>query len=152
MIQDEAAKRGVVLARNTAPLFGPTVEIRRPPLPETTAAPFAPDLADTRRSIAVEFISRRDADDHGEADGMRYASAHRIQTARAARELASTVQKDGSQRLYFGTMYDPAGHVDPDPDADSWDAARLRAFAANEEHLRAQVRDFLDWLQAQGAL
>ena len=70
--------------------------------------------------------------------------------------------------IALGIFYDPCNDVDMEGAYDAmakaeeqgrafdWEGAKLeqeaRARAKSEEELRAQVRDFLDWLKGQGVI
>ncbi len=75
--------------------------------------------------------------------------------------MAERVKRQATDKLYFGTFYDPmAGTLDfRKPLAEKTSPSRDQLLGAIEDAkvesrrlLRMQVQDFLKWLQAQGAI
>lgn len=169
IIREEAARRGLLLAAPSSPVLGEHILApARPASPyrkwwnalyEPREA-YVPDLADSAKKIAVEFVGDRDA--------LRFAnpglrsplkatrSAYAIDMRSSAQNLSVQVSRKGAPGFYFGAVYDPAvktgcgrpGSLPPEKRQECEASAR----AASEQLLREQVADFLDWLKAQGAL
>lgn len=108
---------------------------------EPRQLPIHADLHDPGHKIFVEFISREDHNKLGR-DDLSGSTVYSFDFADVARRLRDEVSADG-EGIYFGAFYDPAvgrsfdGTV-RDPDS--------------RELLRRQVRDFVQWLEAQGAI
>jgi hypothetical protein len=89
-----------------------------------------------------------------------------------AERVAEKVREQKRERIYFGTFYDPAAHADPtarmseqrrvagikDPKKHQKSREELDRKEESEARkmsidlLRDQVKDFVDWLKAQGAI
>jgi len=129
---------------------------------------------DAGKGIAVEFISMENYFLQG---GVVYPSTLvPYDMKEAARYLSGSVAKQG-EGIYFGAFYDPASHGDfssppqrPSFDSldevakakamakwksdfDSWlQKVREKAVEESKDQLRLQVKDFVEWLKAQGAI
>ena len=133
--------------------------------PPTT---LAIDLISTRRHVAVEFISEDEYIKLGGVDSRSSVQVYDFQEA--ADNLSRHVEVAGRE-MYFGVFYDPVmGKLDlesfwtkPKPIGttdEEWskqfeqlsEAAKETARARSKEQLRLQVRDFVDWLKAQGVI
>ena len=102
-------------------------------------APLKMDLVDEKKGIAVEFISFDDAQAMG--GRMRVQEGFGITndlfgTAEALRE--KMVSTDKAPVMYYGIFYDPSEWINP--------------ASGTFDLLRAQVRDFIEWLKGQGAI
>lgn len=121
------------------------------------SGPWIVDMADARNRVFIEFIDARDcaAIESEESNSTVWTSD--LQSA--ARTLADAAQATG-KGAYFGAFYDPLPMLDirdgfyspPDETPDSARQARAAAKQESERQLRSQVRDFVDWLNAQGAI
>jgi len=159
VIRDEASKRDLALERLLSRDFDPNSA------PAASLAgfsgPLVPDLVDSERGIALEFVDRLDAVRYsGET---RFGSGGTISMKKGAENISRYVREHGTTGRYFVAFYDPATRVPLNmPVWSATDMSPLRRprleeamapyRALSEEDLRAQVKDFLDWLQAQGAL
>jgi hypothetical protein len=128
---------------------------------ETTA--LKADIYDKQRKIAVEFVSNEDYFPLGGVDDS--SSLQEYDFKKVAQNVADCV-KNGSNDVYFGAFYDPAVMVDVktnkaasveemenfyldlNKDKAAQEATRIQA----KRLLRMQVKDFMDWLKAQGAI
>jgi hypothetical protein len=143
VIADEASKRGITLLRNYRPASGVSLsrcDASRIPndAPAAQNQPFVPELVDPERTLAVSYFSEEQACWAGGEFNDSTASM-RIDAARAS-SLVSTAD---AEPMYFATFYEPHEYRSTDA---STNLKRNRAL------LREQVIDFLNWLQAQGAL
>ena len=141
--------------------------------------PLAVDGFDPQLRIAVEFASRRDFRElHGPWIERISSTAYVVESKAVAEWLLTEV---GSQSgwLYFGAFYDPCMlsdlpidyerlqqlrraeelvgdneilHNEANEISSRLEAGRRLTKAQAEDQLRLQVRDFVAWLKAQGAL
>lgn len=125
------------------------------------------DGADAENRIAFEFISRDDVYEWRKENEEATATFTLYDAKGAAEKLREELVSYGPG-MSLGIFYDPCNDVDMDDALDAktkaeeqgetfdWDGAKLeseaRARAKTEEELRAQVRDFLDWLKGQGVI
>lgn len=125
------------------------------------------DGQDKRKHISYEFVSRKDFDGwekRGLLDAFYRSTASSCDILGAAKTFRESLTNAGPSGTY-AVFYDPCcGPRDvnpkydpytPPPDTDyrAWRAkwqARTRDLARDE--LRAQVRDFIKWLKAQGVI
>lgn len=128
---------------------------------QTRAIPL--DGLDSKRNIAFEFVSGQDLKDW-ESGVTNYGTAGSYDVIGTAKGLATGMAK-AKPRGTYAVFYDPAvgwtdGRKKAEPldysDPKDWQArnAKITA-AANElarEQLRAQVKDFIKWLKAQGVI
>lgn len=125
------------------------------------------DGADAENRIAFEFISRDDVYEWRKENEEATATVTLYDAKGTAEKLREELVSYGPH-MSLGIFYDPCNDVDMDGALDAmakaeeqgetfdWDGAKLeneaRARAKSEEELRAQVRDFLDWLKGQGVI
>jgi hypothetical protein len=132
------------------------------------------DGYDPQHRVAVTFASKEDYDDiagpwHERPRGFSYE----IETRAVAEYVAAAVQGQPAG-VYFGAFYDPLVTLKVHParreqephfrsnDADPiaqlehaqamWDRTKPTTEQEAREALRAQVREFVDWLKAQGVI
>ncbi|HLP01094.1 MAG TPA: hypothetical protein VK163_03645 [Opitutaceae bacterium] len=99
-----------------------------------TAKPFKADRGNLKRRLAVEFVSR---DRYAEEGGLTSeAGVPRFDFQEAAASLSTKAGAEAKSPVYFGVLYDPA----------------TKSRAESHRLLRQQVREFIAWLQAQGAI
>jgi hypothetical protein len=137
------------------------------------AQPLVVDLVTPQRHVAVEFVSLRDYGDLGGPQWGRgcWSSACEYDFKDVARSLSEQVRSQ-AQGVWFGAFYDPLttpGHFLKWAGADTTPAtapslflsfsvggdkqgAREQATRESKQLLRQQVKDFVDWLKAQGAI
>jgi hypothetical protein len=113
--------------------------------------PLEVDLMDPRRGVAVEYVAREDFDRLG-GDDQAWGA---MDIKRAAASLASEVARQG-RGVYFGAFYDPVKHFGfggwADAEERGWASSKEEARAEAARLLREQVKDFVDWLKAQGVI
>ncbi len=130
-------------------------------------------MADPEKKVFVEFLGERDAwrwdQERGKEEGnLRISTVRSYDLPKTAAYVAQRVKQQATDKVYFGTFYDPiAGTMDlqkaatqstpgkPKSTAQlnqlgTTNAGRRRA--ESRRLLRLQVQDFLKWLQAQGAI
>lgn len=120
------------------------------------------DLISEDGRIAVEFISGQDTGAWGAVEDYGTAGVYKVKETAEAFQKQLTKRKDGQ---YIGVLYEPGSGEeiieellelrDSLKGANPADAERLeteRGKEYAEEELRAQVRDFIDWLEAEGVL
>jgi hypothetical protein len=100
--------------------------------------PLVASAADSKRKVAVEFVSERNCHRLGAPASSSTVQSYNLKAV--AKSVAAEVQKQGQEKLYFGTFYDPL--------AGTWRSGK----AESQRLLRLQVQDFIQWLQAQGAI
>ena len=80
--------------------------------------PFKADAADPKKKVFVEFLSERDATDGiGSASKTKarvgLGTVHSYDLPKTAAYVAERVKRQATDKLYFGTFYDPlAGTLD----------------------------------------
>ena len=125
------------------------------------------DGADADNKIAFEFISQDDVYEWRKENEEAAATFTLYDTKGTAEQLREELVSYGPD-IALGIFYDPCNDVDMEGAYDAmakaeeqgmtfdWEGAKLeqeaRARAKSEEELRAQVRDFLDWLKGQGVI
>ncbi len=127
-----------------------------------SAKPFQLHLKDPRRHVGVKFVGHRDYFDLG---GQRSnSSVQEYDFKETARDARNRVGAAGSG-LYVGLLYDPSVYPPVDwlsitPTSGlptmAWEFPSAKAERAAEAEsrrlLRLQVKDFIDWLKAQGVI
>jgi hypothetical protein len=104
--------------------------------PVDVTRPLIADLAEPQRRIYIEYLTEFDYYHlGGETDGSMASFPD------LARQLTEQVRRQ-AKGITFGVFYDPV--------IDGYAEGKPRARA--EELLRLQVRDFVDWLKAQGVI
>ncbi len=183
VIREEMAAKGVQLGTNQTTVAGITVERfvwSVPPTPadatkgtkpasptfEIKKEPFKADAADPKKKVFVEFLSERnasrwDSERRREKGEWVVSSVQDYDLPKTAEYVAAQVRRQATDKLYFGTFYDPmAGTLDftkpladkPSSGGDKLAGAMENAKVESRRLLRLQVQDFLKWLQAQGAI
>ena len=129
-------------------------------LPGTKEA-YKADRANPEKRIAVEFVSSHDYERLGGASSSSTVQSYDFK--QVGRSVAEAVRKEAKDKLYFGALYDPAVRVEqPKREPEKikttgdwrkyWDESLKKSKAESQRLLRLQVQDFLQWLQAQGAI
>jgi len=90
---------------------------------------FEADLVDPEKKVVVEFINEKNYFENG---GMSRMGVD-YDFIEAAQYLNNQIKQKGP-KMYFGTFYDPGG-------------AR-----GSSGQLKLQIKDFVDWLKAQGVI
>ena len=170
VIREELAAQGVTLGTNQTAIAGVT----RTDWPvRTTQELFKADLAAPNKKVFVEFLSERDATPwdykRGKEEGnFQVSTVRSYDMPKTAAYVAKRVERQATDKVYFGTFYDPmAGTMDiqkaaaqlpPEKSKSTGQLTRgllqqqVDARAESRRLLRLQVQDFLKWLQAQGAI
>jgi hypothetical protein len=168
VIREEMAAKGVQLGTNQTTLAGVTRMDWKPGV-GTTQEPFKADLAAPKQKVVVEFLSAREASWWDLIRDQEEGNLHILSTVRSydipktAAYLAKRVKQKATDRIYFGTFYDPlAGTLDIQRLAREYrdrqskpPGQRVQSVDPRIESqrlLRLQVQDFIKWLQAQGAI
>jgi hypothetical protein len=133
--------------------------------------PLRIDAANTDRQIAIEFAS---VDDHHAVDGPwhfpdgAWSSVSEYDFKQVAGLIAQRANAK-PEGMYVGVFYDPAegrydldrlrrelvqsnGKLDRAKERKLWDQMKKDATIVSRRLLREQVRDFVDWLKAQGVI
>ena len=118
--------------------------------PPDTYMTFTPDFSDASNGVCIEYVTTNDVSDwnHGE----QTISAESFNTADAAAQLSEALENAVSEENQaVGVLYDPCARVKPEEgDMSSQASEQSRALA--EEQLKAQAKDFFEWLKSQGVI
>jgi hypothetical protein len=127
--------------------------------------PFKVDAADSKKRIAVEFVSSADFMRVCGPGWSRPNGSHCISSVNTYRLkdlagfVAEQVRKEAQEKVYCGVFYDPIGLRQREERSkgtkdgeDYWQNRPVRGKAESQRLLRLQVRDFVKWLQGQGAI
>ena len=109
------------------------------------------DACDSKRRIAIEFVS---VADHGELGGAEspYSTGWPPDVKDTAKFLAHRLWGEGMKGVYFGVFYDPVSRSDQyETESNAENSSNLLGKRSVENLLR-QVKDFVDWLKAEGAI
>jgi len=172
IINEELTKAGIEVTEKDVTLKGVKIRERTreyrpdrfwrkggPRIVKGKAEPLSVDIVDKERGVAAEFVSARD---YAKLGGITCSmgTVGSFDFKEAAEGVADAVGKQG-EGVYFGVLYDPLPKVDwerPDDDEDREAAnkrleeARAQAELEARRLLRAQVEDFVAWLQGQGVV
>jgi hypothetical protein len=187
IVGEELAKSGVKLASGTvlknlkiAPRhqqqFENDEKSRKIVVDEEEAAPLRVTGMDEKRSIAVEFVSRKNYKRLGGVDSHEAKIVYRNENELgymsstvsdydfkdAAKHVAAEIRGKGRQRLYVGVFYDPITYEKrtrkeqppktPKGSKSPKANAHVEAMGKSKELLRQQVQDFVAWLKKQKAI
>ncbi len=167
-LQEDIAFDGVAVPRRHIRI---TFDRENPTVSETIVvapgeeAALSVDLVDSTHQIAVEYVS---ISDYAFLGGPVYepgtwSSAHRYDFKQTAKFAVQHIRGKPAG-AYFGVFYDPLAHVGqfvkwtgkqqqgPLPWMWDTDERRQMAEAESKRLLRKQVKDFVDWLKAQGVI
>ena len=128
------------------------VEVPREPKPaakeDGNASDTQPELftvnfdgTDKDKAIAYEYISQADLDNWGIARGGLFTTYDTVGTAKLLQKNLAKKQTPGT----FAVFYAPCATAKET-------GGRTAAKEADREQLRAQVKDFIKWLKAQGVI
>lgn len=113
------------------------------------------DGEDKRRKIAFEFVSKEDFKEWSVEDPVQVASVAWDDILGTAALFRESLAKSKPQGAY-GVFYDPVAYSQIRFDEERFDpqsAARDKAEREQaEKDLRAQVKDFIKWLKAEGII
>lgn len=149
IIDAELAKHGINLTEKEYAIPGVEIPLYRsedlaarkdgdPLPPPVSVAPLNADRADPQHRIALEFVSAENppekaafhfADEFGGTIGS-------ISFSGGAEAMRSEVGNSATEKVFFAALYDPLASSN----------------AKSRRLLRQQVRDFIQWLEAQGAI
>ena len=122
------------------------------------------DGSDERRNISYEYVSRQDYADWRGWSTTGFVDAFPV--ARRLREGLIVKRPSGTYVLFYDPASDPPAdsliryphpnvpgqQLTPRQRCENCDARSQAAKAVDAEQLRAQVRDFITWLKAQGVI
>jgi hypothetical protein len=177
IIREEMGFRGVKLGTNGLAVAG--VTLSNWPLRSSVPKPqdtYRASAADPAKKVLIEFVSEWKARhwdfERGKEEGrFEISSVRDYDMPKTAAYVAKRVKQQATDKIYFGTFYDPiggsmnleevrrqfeaSGKSKTVKQGDYVRAVReqgARAAAESRRLLRLQVQDFLKWLQAQGAI
>lgn len=113
------------------------------------------DGYDEEKKIGFEFISREDYECWHVDVGIRSSvdDFDFLTTARVLREGLLNKNDDTSIGVFYNPMESiPREELNKNPDDMDWEALEKRVKQSAEDNLREQVKDFLEWLKAQGIM
>ncbi len=111
------------------------------------------DFADEAHGVAIEFVSVDDVKAWHEETGVAI-SVERYATQDTAAQLSEALETAGdadNAGITVGVLYDPCESA-PEENGEDWENAEQQARALSKEQLSAQVKDFCEWLRAQGVI
>lgn len=163
VIRDEAKRAGVTFAKSDKTL--PKIELAtvprgygdKQPARPVKAQSIALDGTDAKRSISFEYVSREDLVKwQGDPSENPSSSVYSYNVGGAAKDLRAGLAKSKPAGTY-AVFYDPVGTQKNDRSTSSnCYALQGGALMAGTEEarndLRAQVKDFIKWLKAQGVI
>jgi hypothetical protein len=162
VINNVAKEYGLTFSAKGAPALAnvlqPVTNIYEP---EEKAAPdtvvtLTPDFADAAHGVVLEFVSVEDVRSWHKDQGFA-SSVESYDALDAAEQLSEALESAAADTggCTVGVLYDPCEQQDPQNGGD-WEAAvrdaEAQSRARSEAALAAQVRDFLEWLKAQGVI
>jgi hypothetical protein len=172
VVREEMAAKGVRLGTNKVVVAGVDALGVWKKAEGEPLRPFAPDGADAKRKVAVEFVGEYDAQsvtwekrmremEERPDRGFTISTVASYDLPEAAEYVRNKVKRQATDKVYFGAFYDPlAGTKDfgkaSAPGVN--DAGKLlrkmetEAKAQSCRLLRLQVQDFVKWLQGQGVI
>lgn len=122
-----------------------------------TLVTMTPDFADVEHGVALEFVSVEDVKSWHQDKGYG-VSVENYDTLDAAEQLSEALESAthvNACGYTLGVLYDPCEQQDPISGGD-WEAAlqeaKEQSRVQSEEALAAQVKDFLEWLKAEGVI
>ncbi len=163
VITEEMTAKGVKLGTNQTEVAGMTVERWKHEV-GTTRDPYLARASDPKKKVYIEFLSRRNArhwDFEREVkDGkFRVSTVQSFDMPKTTAYVAERVKQEAAEKIYFGTFYDPMAErldfskVAPSSEPGRTIREKMNPFTVESKRLlRLQVQDFLNWLQAQGAI
>lgn len=113
------------------------------------------DGFDEEKKIAFEYISRNDYEEWQVNQSVR-SSVDDYDFLSTAKLLQKGL-KNKNQDASIGVFYNPMERLSDEQikeirDTNNWQAAEIKVKEMAEEQLRMQVKDFLEWLKAQGIM
>ncbi|MDP4090568.1 MAG: metalloprotease [Bacillota bacterium] len=162
VIQEEARQYGVSFHRDG-------LEIKGVGIPQTSLLPLEEgkenkikvkkgnlqlDGYDAAKNVTFEFVSQEDFKDWAaEGSYSTVESYDLLSTAKALKD--GLAEKNGNTSV--GIFYDPMSGLSEEERKDllqnqDWGGMSVRAKEMSKEDLKKQVKDFLEWLKAQGIM
>lgn len=170
VIVEEAKKAGLMFQADAKRLTGLPLPVtdqydflndesprvtKKPKPPRTVTGTLVLDGTDAKRSVSYEYVSEEDFGkwerDHGGLSGSasHYDLLRTAETLRAGLAQAAPKERVGVFYDPMAVMQRPAGTKWTAAD---WKKAEQQAVGKSKEQLRLQVRDFIQWLKAQGVI
>jgi len=147
VVREDLAAKGVQLGTNKVAVAGvPACSTWIRP-GEKTPRPFESDAADPRKKVFVEFVTAYDADQwnweqqrEARPDGsFMISSVQEYDLPKTSVYVAGRVKRRATEKVYFGTFYDPvAGRIDHEKLAAQTGAAA--AAQSPPEKVKAEVK------------
>ncbi len=165
IITEELQKAGVsptgqdVEFKEVTVKYGSEAREGRTPLKIDGKSPLKMDLVDPAKGVAVEFVSSQDSSSLGGT--MREGTLSTDDIVGVAKALGDKIRTTpNAPAMCYGIFYDPCvvdnapgAAATPDPNqGKETQEAKNAADAEPQELLRAQVKDFIEWLKGQGVL
>lgn len=113
------------------------------------------DGYDEEKKIGFEFISREDYENWHVDQGIRSSvdDFDFLSTARVLRDGLLNKNDDTSIGVFYNPMESvPINELNGNLENIDWEALEKRVKQSAEDNLREQVKDFLEWLKAQGIM
>lgn len=126
------------------------------PAPTAEFVTFKPDFIDAEHDVSIEFISTDDVKKWNYAK--QTISGGTYDTRDAAAQLSESLEgaRPDFRDYTAAVLYDPCASVSAAPDGLSdqkkIDEAEAKAREISEEQLKAQAKDFFEWLKSQGVI
>ncbi len=168
VINEVAKEYGIEFSAEGSPEFTnvlqPAVNIYSPEdqaLSNKTMS-FEADFADSGRGVLIEFVSVEDVKKWHQDKG--YASSvENYNTKNAADQLSDSLESAAVFGYTTGILYDPCERCKPEEFSNdeewnqeereaAWNKAEAKAREMSEEQLKAQAKDFFEWLKTQGVI
>lgn len=113
-----------------------------------------PDFTDSEHGVVIEFVSVEDVRKwHKETD--YEVSIEEYDTKDAADQLSDGLEQADNNCFYTaGVLYDPCELYKPEEpeNEQEWNEAEVKTRQMSEEQLKAQAKDFFEWLKTQGII
>jgi hypothetical protein len=157
-VNDTAKEYGLKFTVGDGPVFGNVLKPVTHMYGSGEKAPdtlieFAPDFTDAEHGISIEYVSTNDVRNWNQ--GEQTISAGNYDTLDAAAQLSEALESAAPRGSYnVGVLYDPCAYVEPEDYSDrkEQEEAAAKAREMSEEQLKAQAKDFFEWLKQQGVI
>ncbi len=159
VINGVAKEYGLAFSTQGAPLLEgvlqPVTNIYEPENKAEADTPVSimPDFTDSAHGVSIEFVSVKDVKAWHRDTGYE-VSVESYATQDAAAQLSEALENaafDNLAEAAIGVLYDPLACVEQGPDDISQQVAEENR-ALSVAQLSAQVKDFCEWLKAQGII
>lgn len=120
----------------------------------STYITLTPDFADADHGVAIEFVSVEDVKAWHQETGLEI-SVERYATQDAAEQLSEaleTATPENFEHCTVGVLYDPCEITEERVEGEDWEAAEEKSRVLSVAQLSAQVKDFCEWLKAEGII